>query len=457
LWSVGLVIAFLSGLAVISGRSWPLLNATTQLPLYRARLARAYLGASNPARYEEGPGRSVLNVLPGDDQPIESYHATEGATDGTVDEPMGAAELFGKGAPLHIINVTINETVGGQSQVEQQDRKGVPLAIGPCGMSAGVRHHLVRNGDGTTTYLPTDGYRVFDPDLKDGAEPMTVGQWIAISGAAFSTGIGYRTSLGLSLLAGFANVRLGYWWNSGIKRRNRAVLRRLLPVQTYVLDEFLARFRGTAERFWYLTDGGHFENLGGYELLRRRLPLIMLIDAEADPDFTYVGLSDLVMKARVDLDAEIHFLDASELTELLAPDQLSRFGTLDQLRRGAWEDGKGPLDGDKARQFDKADYERFSWRHAAIARVQYSEPAETTWLIYVKATVVGDEPLDVLQYHRENPAFPHQTTGDQFFDERQWESYRKLGEHVAATLFAPSVAGANGWVPGTLRPPTTRT
>src|SRR5262249_39415934 len=113
---------------------------------------------------------------------------------------------------------------------------------------------------------------------------------------------------------------------------------------------------------------------------------------------------------------------------------------------------------DKGRRFKKVDYGGYSWRHAALARVQYADaPDRPTWLVYVKATMTGDEPLDVLQYHHENPAFPHQTTGDQFFDEPQGESYRKLGEHVALTLFAPAtstkpVAG-DQWVPGSFRPP----
>jgi hypothetical protein len=441
-----LMTGFLGVLALVSGWSLPLLNASTQLPLYRARLARAYLGASNPQRHAGTRAGSVLNVLADDDTAIESYYA--------MGDPTRARQLFGKGTPLHLINCTINETIEGRSQVEQNDRKGVPLAVGPCGMSAGVRHHVVRDVNGVAQCLPPPpGYRVFEYDSQPpGGEPMTLGQWLAISGAAFSTGIGARTSFGMSVLAGLANVRLGYWWDSRTKRDDR-FWRKLLPVQLYLLDEILARFRGTAERFWNLSDGGHFENLGGYELLRRRLPLVVLVDAEADPDFTFPGLADLVMKARVDLDADIHFLDEAELDAAVEADVRPRFGTLDQLRRGAWTQDIGPLEKDAGRHLDRIEHERFSWRHAALARVTYAEPAQTTWLVYLKASMTGDEPPDVLQYHRENTAFPHQTTGDQFFDERQWESYRKLGEHVAAEIFAPAADGAGKWTPNGFRVP----
>jgi hypothetical protein len=56
-------------------------------------------------------------------------------------------------------------------------------------------------------------------------------------------------------------------------------------------------------------------------------------------------------------------------------------------------------------------------------------------LLLFKPTLVGSEPADVLQYKRRNAAFPHETTGDQFYDEAQWESYRRLGLHAARSAF----------------------
>ena len=95
---------------------------------------------------------------------------------------------------------------------------------------------------------------------------MTLGRWVSLSGAAFSSALGARTTVPLALLATFANVRLGYWWDSGL---GRGWTGPLLPVYRGLLSECLARLRGTGIRLWNLTDGGHFENLGGYELIRR--------------------------------------------------------------------------------------------------------------------------------------------------------------------------------------------
>jgi hypothetical protein len=73
----------------------------------------------------------------------------------------------------------------------------------------------------------------------------------------------------------------------------------------------------------------------------------------------------------------------------------------------------------------------------------------------VKPSITGDEPLDVLQYHHQNPAFPNEPTTDQYFDEAQWESYRKLGAHVGHVLFGRSGTGA-AWRPALMRPPLER-
>jgi hypothetical protein len=280
-------------------------------------------------------------------------------------------------------------------------------------------------------------FRVFrygkDGQWRFRGEPLTLGDWVGISGAAFSTGLGAQTSIGISLLAGFTNIRLGRWWDSGVEPIPRLlrdtrlgtwienVLERIFPVQVSLLDEFLARFPGTARRHWYVSDGGHFENLGGYELIRRRVPLIVIVDAEQDTDFRFGGLSNLVRKARLDFGAEIEFLSGAELDQIVPAESRQTFGTLDQLRRGVW-------DGDKLKEPGRTG---FSKAHAALAWVRYDSPAALSRLVYIKPSLTSDEPADVLEYHRSHPDFPHESTGDQFFDEGQWESYRRLGEHIA--------------------------
>jgi hypothetical protein len=293
-----------------------------------------------------------------------------------------------------------------------------------------------------------DGHPVFTGEM------LPLGSWVGISGAAVSTGNGARTSLGLSLLAGLANVRLGRWWDSGVERsygsgartgarpnlgaRCEVFLARLFPVQVYLLDEFLARFPGTARRHWYLSDGGHFEDLGGYELVRRRLPLIVLVDAEQDTDYGFEALANLVRKARLDFGAEIRFLNEEELDREVDTALRHCFGTLEKLRRGTWKEGK----------LAEADRAGLSQAHAALARIHYPGSDDPpSRLLLIKPALTGDEPEDLLQYHEAHPDFPQESTADQFFDEAQWESYRKLGEHVAEKLFAAPAKDAAKWCP----------
>ena len=94
---------------------------------------------------------------------------------------------------------------------------------------------------------------------------------------------------------------------------------------------------------------------------------------------------------------------------------------------------------------EPVDEARHSLAHAALARVTFvDEPAWEGWLLYVKPTLVGDEPADIVQYHRAHLPFPQETTADQFFDEAQWESYRMLGYHIGLDVFGTGVPAATG-------------
>jgi hypothetical protein len=210
------------------------------------------------------------------------------------------------------------------------------------------------------------------------------------------------------------------------------------------MDEHLARFPGSGARRWYLSDGGHFENLGGYELIRRRLPRMLVVDAEADPEYRFEGLANLVRKARLDFGAEITFMTPAELDATLDPGFRPFFGTLEQLRRGKWSGATGRSGTEASRiELDAVDLERHSLAHAALARVVYhDEPERVSYLVYVKPTLTGDEPVDITQYHGAHSSFPQEPTADQFFDEAQWESYRRLGFEIASDLFR---AGRTSW------------
>ena len=61
-----------------------------------------------------------------------------------------------------------------------------------------------------------------------------------------------------------------------------------------------------------------------------------------------------------------------------------------------------------------------------MGEIRYAD-GSTGILVYLKAAMTGHEDTSVRQYHADRPAFPHETTGDQFYGEDQFESYRRLG------------------------------
>jgi hypothetical protein len=426
------------------------LNLSSYQQLYAARLARAYFGASNPNR-DSSEGKRISDPIPGDDCIMRDYqpHAT--------------------GGPLHIINVTINETVSGSSQVEQRDRKGLPMAVGPKTLCVGVKYTSDANYDAESESLLVAPVGISGPNQfhvfgnkEHPAENLKLSNWIGISGAAFSTGAGSHTSLALSLLCGLANVRLGYWWNSGVDCRHRPgavqqpLFARLLtesgakfPLLAHLIQELTGQFHGPARQRWYLTDGGHFENTACYELLRRRVPVIVVCDCGADDEYRFEDLANLVRKARIDYDAEITFLESDGLDRLfdkpkdMTPEQnWKQWTEINPTTKAAF----GPLTSLCRRRdaaFSGFPRGQYSEKHAAIATVRYDvsktsqgpSPEYQSLIVVIKPSLTSDEPLDLLQYHFKNPAFPQEPTSDQFFDEAQWESYRKLGNHIGSTLF----------------------
>jgi hypothetical protein len=178
----------------------------------------------------------------------------------------------------------------------------------------------------------------------------------------------------------------------------------------------LARFPGTAARNWYLTDGGHFENTGVYELIRREVAVIIVLDNGADPALAFEDVGNLVRKARVDFGAEIEFDPEGEAASLVG---------------GIIGLGLSPAGEERGK----------TTRYAALATVHYASGA-TGKLLLVKPGVVGRETLDILHYRAFNGDFPQQTTADQFFDEAQWESYRQLGHSCGQALFGDGRAAA---------------
>jgi len=448
-WSTLFVIALaLLALVIALARVYSFVNLSSLHQFYSARLGRAYLGASNPERKKRH-------------LPVTEPHKSD-------DCPWRKYEPHVHGGPLHVVNTTLNETIGGTSQIEQIDRKGVNLALGPAGISASTTHHALwvkdAPDDGITDALsPIDGgpgsrhmFAIFPGKMEEiRVERLWLSDWVGISGAAFSTGMGAQTSVGLSLLLGFANVRLGYWWNTGITRSRDDVQRRnelglafakLFPAPSSLLEEMLARFSGPLRPHWYLSDGGHFENTACYELLRRRVGFILCVDCGQDEQLAFEDVANLARKARIDFGAEVEFVTGKDEVDatLNLPQVPPEYRTMKHACIGLPKAFKSLASKSGEVVESSGDC------HALLARVHYdlrageeSTAANTgTVILFLKPSLSSDEPLDLRQYHFANADFPQQTTMDQFFDEAQWESYRRLGEHVASTVFPAAAAPA---------------
>ncbi|HYF37642.1 MAG TPA: hypothetical protein VD994_20240, partial [Prosthecobacter sp.] len=191
------------------------------------------------------------------------------------------------------------------------------------------------------------------------------------------------------------NARLGWW----VPNPAKSLWVRIAPKGLGFFQYLCAELFGTAtsqSEFVYLSDGGHFENLGIYELVRRRCRFIIAVDGEEDGLYAFHGLGTAIRRCRVDFDAEID----------INVEDIRPTGAMGLSRC-----------------------------HCAVGRIKYPARgglAESEGvLLYLKSSLTGDEGTDVQQYKAADPAFPHQSTGDQFFSESQFESYRTLGFHVA--------------------------
>ncbi len=387
---LGALLALALALTVIVGRFPGFLNLSTFQGYYSARIARAYMGASNGARFARGAGiRRFLSVTEpeaGDLITLEQYYAN----------PL---------APMHLINICMNQNIDPAEQLVQRDRKGKPLVILPAGFALDGVHHPM-------------------PESRDArglAARLTVGEWIGVSAAAIATGMGRGGGRGRALLHGLANLRLGRWWESGVFNGHQSnasrVARQTFKTQTYLLDELLARFFGTRRPLQYLSDGGHYENMALYELLRpaRGIKLLVACDCGCDPRYQFEDLANLMRMVRIDFAAEIE-VD----TPIAQHPLLGRvFGTPEEFRAPA---------------------QAAAQKCALLLNVYHSKRAHRAHrpdarVVVLKPRMIADAGADLGEYHATHGTFPQEATSDQFYDEAQWESYRKLGLEIAKSVF----------------------
>lgn len=345
---VWLLLAFLLAASVVSSVTVHI-NRFSMHALYRNRLVRAYLGATNPNRQ---PHR-FTGFDERDNVPLHELKHVR---------------------PLHVVNIALNLVQG--ENLAWQQRKAESFTASP--FHAGAARL---------------GYR----ESEKYAEGLTLGTSVAISGAAVSPNMGYHSSSAVSFLLAFFNIRLGWWLpNPGFPGQHSYTEHSprfaLLPILLEALGKTNAR------RPWvYLSDGGHFENLGLYEMVRRRCHTIIVSDAGCDQNTAFEDLGNAIRKIRIDLGIPI---------------------TIDNLRIKSRSEGAGG-------------------RYHAVGVIHYDavDPhAPPGTLVYIKPSICGREPADVCNYARENAAFPHEATSDQWFTEVQFESYRALGVHVIEEL-----------------------
>ena len=414
------VAALLAGGALVflvaTGRNVAFANLSSLHRFYKARLVRGWLGAANADRMPPPEGSSGTDTTTTSDaldcrhaEPAEGYALRAEIEDIHIGDDVRWRNYAPQqgGGPLHLVNTCLNHSVRGH---------GLPMADGT---RAGQAYNPDRKGHNLT--LAPGGW------LRIGARPwqamperldaLTLGSWTAISGAAFAPGLGSMTKSGIAALAMFAGVRLGFWWDThALQPAVRGA--RWLIKSRLLLAELLGRFVGDRFRFWYLSDGGHFENTGAYALLRERTRLIVLADCGADPLYRFGDLENLVRLARVDLATKIHFLKPDPS---FADARWRRFGSVSDLA---------------AANSDAC---------MALAEVTYPDDPEPAWLVLLKPNMFSGLSVDLINYRNANPDFPQQSTSDQSFGEPQWESYfalgREIGSQLDATLLDRIAAG----------------
>jgi len=406
-WYQGLSELLLLAAAITVVMSWRVdINEFSLHYFYKNRLVRCYLGASrkprgnppNPLEDERDPN-PFTGFDPHDDFPLNL---------------LGDRRFSG---PFPILNATLNVSSG--RNLAWQERKGASFIFTPvyCGYDAGRDVSGGENVSGTaasrssrlggldegakprTGYLRTDLVAKTRPKEEKPAdapgpksEGIRLGTTVAISGAAANPNQGYHTSTAVAFLMTVFNARLG-WWLGNPARPDTASH----SGPQFGLAYTVAELFGTTDAdsaYINLSDGGHFDNMGLYELVRRKCRYIIVCDAEQDEDLAFGGLATAIRMCRTDFGAEIDI-------------------HLDQI----------------ARQPDNKP-ESFSGCHYAVGKIAYKDAPQGR-LVYLKASLTGDEPADVLGYHKKVPVFPHESTADQWFDESQFESYRALGCHIA--------------------------
>jgi hypothetical protein len=355
-------------------------NRFSMHAVYRNRLVRGFLG----------PARRVRNPDPFTG--IDPF-----------DNPR-MSQLFQRLAVCRalfpVVNVTLNLVSG--RNTAWTERKAESFTITPVACGGAYLHRTEDIAAGRPprgAYVSTLDYAGNERETgpADPGRGISLGTAMTISGAAVSPSMGYHSSPATAFLMTLFNVRLGAWLPNPAVAPAWDLERAKPPNALWSLVRELLGLTNDQGRDVYLSDGGHFEDLGLYEMIRRRCRYILAIDAGEDPDAYFADLGDAVRKVRIDFDVRIEFGPPVAIGSRLKPiDPFCDF---------------------------------------ACATVHYPDiGAEPGYLIYLKPSYPPDMAIDVRAYGNLHDTFPHESTVDQFFTESQFESYRQLGENEVARL-----------------------
>ncbi|MEE3622860.1 hypothetical protein UCD39_02500 [Nitrospirillum sp. BR 11752] len=382
--------------------------------LYRNRLVRAFLGASHIGRK---PDRFTGFDM--DDNPPMAALWPK-------DRARRTGDLW---RPFHVLTTTLN--IVSTRNLAWQQRKAMPFTISPLHSGAASLCPLLDQPGGTLAtyrgaYRPSAKYggashsgrqwilwpflwrkarRPVEEDEQNTG--ITLGTAMAISGAAVNPNMGYHSSPTVSLLLTLLNVRLGWWLGNPSPVGDKSWYRNGPPTAALPLVKDAFGLTTDTQPYVNLSDGGHFENLGLYEMVRRRCRYIVVSDAGCDPTFTYSDLGDTVRKIGIDFGIPV------------------RFHELQAMK---------PRPANPAEVLANVPYHAMGIIDYAAADGPTAKPGI---LLYVKASFHNcEESAGVKAYANSHPTFPHESTTDQWFSESQFESYRSLGFEIMDSILA---------------------
>jgi hypothetical protein len=340
--------------------SWTInINRFSLHAIYRNRLVRAFLGASRTRSPDRFTG------FDRGDNP--NMHALW---------PPVAPETW---APFHVINISLN--VVSSQNLAWQERKAEPFTVTP-----------LHSGSSYVGYRESEKY----------GGGISLGTAMAISGAAASPNMGYYSSPAVTFLMTLFNVRLGWWFGNPGQAGEKTFGNEGPAFAVVPLVQEALGLTTDGRRYVYLSDGGHFENLGLYEMVRRRCRYIIVSDAGGDPQFLFEDLANAVRKVAIDLGVHISFKN------------------LERLKPRPPKGDVGP-----------------GQPYHAIGEIDYGAPGGAGGkglILYIKAGYHGTESAGIRGYAKVNPEFPHESTIDQWFTESQFESYRALGFELTDSI-----------------------